>query len=872
MQAGILSKKIYQLYKEGEDETLRNLVATTLRDYREATLSELEELMPGIDGKLRLKLLELLMEDGSEDLIPLFIHTLLIEKNSLYAKSMMLVYGNFQHQSALSSLMEIENEMGPDLKTTFQRVTGKFRGKYREQFYMSEFASGINRRLKFASDLMVKEPHPSYLPFLNKQLFSDHPECRFEAIRVLEEIGDNTSCESLFHLMTTILKQRRLQEVFAGFVMSVMKGDQQAGHISKALAEAMEFTVDTLESLFQRAKSGKKEPFIAAVMDGYHFKSHPVMSVESERFIKQIVLAVPLGNSDFRKVKEALNVYVDWLGELLRTCLKAIGLIAMRHDVGDLLNRIDEVIPADEPNREALMIQVLKGFRTPKSFDLFIQYLNESKDPAIITEVLEGLKDFQSDDLPAVVRQLTLNQKYPELRRGALHVAGAWGFGGEVMVQLLAHPEQIIRIDAVHMIRDYKPEGGQDALIGMLQERLQGSLLLEVIRALGAFANERTGEVLTTYLSPSNAYDVRQTTMQVMVRTGSPEVFDALINGVGRYDAGKLVEVLDTFFGVLQNTDVDMYEAGLYRHPFFLEKLINHANNKIRDRILAILEKCSWKLEDYAAWVDLFKRAVTALGEERGAAEEKRVKGLLVSLEEKKQSAVKCGRAHKMFTDIITAWRGDDPYGKTQAMRRLSMGYKPEMVQDPEEENALLEMVCDGMKGGDELLALALPAALKINHPKLARSAEKYVNHDTVQLAKMARELVLNHAEPPEGPVRSVFIIDDSRYMTKQLSTVLLKAGYRVTSENHVKEGLMALSQGGFDLMILDLEMPEMDGARFLQTARNANMAPDLVLVIASTRDREHLSGVIEQGVEGLFLKPFPMGELLDKIKTLEAA
>ena len=118
--------------------------------------------------------------------------------------------------------------------------------------------------------------------------------------------------------------------------------------------------------------------------------------------------------------------------------------------------------------------------------------------------------------------------------------------------------------------------------------------------------------------------------------------------------------------------------------------------------------------------------------------------------------------------------------------------------------------------------------------------------------------------------IRRIFIIDDSKYITRQLTNVLTKAGYEVVAENHVREGLQKLFRADFDLMIVDLEMPEMNGDVFIANLRQQGRAPQDVIVIAASRNSEDLAPIIKQGIKDLLFKPFPMNDLLNRIRKLE--
>jgi len=340
-------------------------------------------------------------------------------------------------------------------------------------------------------------------------------------------------------------------------------------------------------------------------------------------------------------------------------------------------------------------------------------------------------------------------------------------------------------------------------------------------------------------------------------------------------DQQRSNDLIATLLSFLKKVEPCVWEQALMERPQLWPALLNHENAKYRDQFLILLESCSWELENHKPWIKNFEKALNE-GISRSGLEQKRLNQLFSDMKEMQERAIKSGRAQKVLREILTTFKKGEAYDQVQAMRRLSMAFKPEMVEDDdtyvEEINTMICTVLDDSNSSEELLRLTVSAVSRIDHPDLVKRIEKFVGHQNGALAQLSREIVLRHAEKPEGKIQSIFIIDDSKLMTKQLTVMLLKAGYRVIAENHVKEGLMALSRDSFDLMILDLNMPEMHGAQFLQTARNAEMAPDHILVMSSTRDREELGAIVQQGVEGLFLKPFPLKDILEKIRSLEAA
>ena len=86
------------------------------------------------------------------------------------------------------------------------------------------------------------------------------------------------------------------------------------------------------------------------------------------------------------------------------------------------------------------------------------------------------------------------------------------------------------------------------------------------------------------------------------------------------------------------------------------------------------------------------------------------------------------------------------------------------------------------------------------------------------------------------------------------MERLLVRAGYRATTCASPMEGLEAASQGPYDVAIVDMEMPSMDGAQVITELRR--IAPSVrVLVVSGYGDRRHVMAAIEAGADGYILK-----------------
>jgi|GEM_PF-2075991 len=81
-----------------------------------------------------------------------------------------------------------------------------------------------------------------------------------------------------------------------------------------------------------------------------------------------------------------------------------------------------------------------------------------------------------------------------------------------------------------------------------------------------------------------------------------------------------------------------------------------------------------------------------------------------------------------------------------------------------------------------------------------------------------------------------VFVIDDSQTVRKNLSDVLVKGGYDIAEATDGTEALKRLGQQRFDLILMDIEMPGLNGFELLRIIEAGSLAHDApILVITGT-------------------------------------
>src|SRR5512145_2648989 len=108
----------------------------------------------------------------------------------------------------------------------------------------------------------------------------------------------------------------------------------------------------------------------------------------------------------------------------------------------------------------------------------------------------------------------------------------------------------------------------------------------------------------------------------------------------------------------------------------------------------------------------------------------------------------------------------------------------------------------------------------------------------------------------------SVLVVDDEPGIALLCSRVLARAGYDVISETNPRVAIEHLQQERFDLLVVDIRMPEVDG--FDVISRAQMIQPDIaVLVMTGFGTVETAIRALRQGVDGLLLKPFQKSDEL---------
>ncbi|MCF6734920.1 response regulator transcription factor [Blastococcus sp. KM273129] len=114
---------------------------------------------------------------------------------------------------------------------------------------------------------------------------------------------------------------------------------------------------------------------------------------------------------------------------------------------------------------------------------------------------------------------------------------------------------------------------------------------------------------------------------------------------------------------------------------------------------------------------------------------------------------------------------------------------------------------------------------------------------------------------------RSVLIIEDDPRIRRMLQLTLQREGLQVTEAATGEEGLAALAETSFDVVLLDLMLPGKDGFEVCREIRRASNVP--VIMLTARSDSHDVVAGLEAGADDYVSKPFVVKELSARIRAL---
>ncbi|MBA7479706.1 Alkaline phosphatase synthesis transcriptional regulatory protein PhoP [subsurface metagenome] len=118
--------------------------------------------------------------------------------------------------------------------------------------------------------------------------------------------------------------------------------------------------------------------------------------------------------------------------------------------------------------------------------------------------------------------------------------------------------------------------------------------------------------------------------------------------------------------------------------------------------------------------------------------------------------------------------------------------------------------------------------------------------------------------------MKKILVVDDEKDVLNLVRRVLIRGGFEVITASDGKEGLAKVYSEAPDLMILDINMPVMDGWQVCRKIRGDPLYKHLPIIMLTVRraKTDQLKG-LDLGGDEYITKPFSPTELIARVKTV---
>lgn len=119
--------------------------------------------------------------------------------------------------------------------------------------------------------------------------------------------------------------------------------------------------------------------------------------------------------------------------------------------------------------------------------------------------------------------------------------------------------------------------------------------------------------------------------------------------------------------------------------------------------------------------------------------------------------------------------------------------------------------------------------------------------------------------------MKDILIVDDAPTVRRVLSLILQQKGFNVVAAVNGREALQRLSETPFDVLITDINMPEINGIDLVTRLRadknHTNMA---IIMLTASEDEDQKEAIENAGADALLKKPVSSWNLIDVIGQIQ--
>ena len=113
-----------------------------------------------------------------------------------------------------------------------------------------------------------------------------------------------------------------------------------------------------------------------------------------------------------------------------------------------------------------------------------------------------------------------------------------------------------------------------------------------------------------------------------------------------------------------------------------------------------------------------------------------------------------------------------------------------------------------------------------------------------------------------------ILVVEDDKTVAQYVKRGLEEAGNHVDAAGDGEQGLSLASDGHYDLLVLDLRLPKLEGREVLRTLRDRGVAMP-VLVLTAQDNVDYKVQALRMGADDYVTKPFALEELLARVEAL---
>ena len=114
----------------------------------------------------------------------------------------------------------------------------------------------------------------------------------------------------------------------------------------------------------------------------------------------------------------------------------------------------------------------------------------------------------------------------------------------------------------------------------------------------------------------------------------------------------------------------------------------------------------------------------------------------------------------------------------------------------------------------------------------------------------------------------NILIIDDETYLLEKLQSLLTSEHYTVMTATDGRQGLKKIFSDTYDLILLDIMLPGMNGLEILKEVRTAGIATPVLMLTAKGDIEDKVVG-LNLGADDYLAKPFSTAELMARVRAL---